>query len=81
VVFTIPGNCTERRPQGDEENGKFLLKDLKKTHLDLKKIKILYDSNWPMTDPKNIVTQGIRPRISNPFLYQTENLDRPLTYQ
>ena len=52
-----------------KKKDKWLLKDLAFGQKKEDKISAIIQSDWPNSSPSSIITEGIRPRVSNPYLY------------
>ena len=53
---------------------KWLLKDLASGQRKEDKIAAILASDWPNSSPSSIITEGIRPRMSNPYLYEPKDV-------
>jgi hypothetical protein len=70
VILEIPNNkikVTKATLKADI--GKYLLSDVAKAQGEKERMKKVWASEWPLSNPKKILTTGIRPRKSNPYLY------------
>ena len=58
--------------RGQKDPDKFLMGDVRKEASNMGKIQNLLKADWPNENPAKWITQGVRPRRSNPFLMEPE---------